>query len=169
MPELPSNTAMPTVIERAIPVDIPALVDLMNAFHAESSYGLDRKWAEASFERLLGDEQRGAAWLARQGKQSAGYVVLTLSHSMEFGGLAGVIDDLFVRPQFRRQRVGSALVSALFDACRTLHVAAIHVEVSPDNVGALALYQSFGLRGYSVERQTLTAELGMATHAGASQ
>jgi ribosomal protein S18 acetylase RimI-like enzyme len=156
---------MHTVIQRAGPADIPVLVELMSEFYAESGYALDRKWAGASFDRLLGDGERGAAWLARKDMESAGYVVLTLRHSMEFGGLAGMIDDLYVRPRFRRQRAGAALVSALFAACRQLHVVAVNVEVGPDNAGALALYRSFGLRGYSVERQTLTAELGIEAHA----
>ena len=159
---------MRAVIERAGAADIPVLIDLMSEFYAESAYALDRKWAEASFHRLLADETRGAAWLARRGAEPAGYVVLTLRHSMEFGGLAGVIDDVYVRPACRRQRVGFALISALFEACRSGCVAAVHVEVAPENVAAQALYRSFGLRGYSVERQTLTAELGLEAHAGGS-
>ena len=122
------------------------MVELMSQFYAESSYALDREWAAASFAQLLRDEARGAVWIARRGTEPAGHVVLTLRHSMEFGGSAGIVDDLFVRPQFRCQGVGSALLSALFDACRKLHVAAVHVEVGPGNVAASALYHAFGLR-----------------------
>jgi len=153
---------MQTIIERAGHADIPALVELMSQFYAESSYALDREWAAASFAQLLEDELRGAVWIARCGTDPAGHVVLALRHSMEFGGLAGVVDDLFVRPQFRRNGVGSALLSALFDACRKLHVAAVHVEVAPGNVAASALYQAFGLRGHSTERETLTVQLRAA-------
>ena len=149
---------MRTIIERAGHGDIPALVELMSQFYAESSYALDREWAAASFAQLLRDEARGAVWIARHGTEAAGHVVLALRHSMEFGGLAGVIDDLFVQPRFRRQGVGSALLSALLDVCRTLHVAAVHVEVGPGNVAASALYRAFGLRGHT-ERQTLTVEM----------
>jgi len=156
---------MQTIIERAGHADIPALVELMSQFYAESSYALDRAWAAASFAQLLEDEPRGAVWIARCGTDPAGHVVLALRHSMEFGGLAGVVDDLFVRPQFRRNGVGSALLSALFDACRKLHVAAVHVEVAPGNVAASALYQAFGLRGHSTERETLTVQLRAEEHA----
>jgi ribosomal protein S18 acetylase RimI-like enzyme len=155
---------MLTIIERAEQADIPTLVELMNQFYAESSYALDREWAAASFAQLLRDETRGAVWVARRGTEPAGHVVLALKHSMEFGGLAGVIDDLFVRPKFRRQGVGSALLSALFDACRKLRVAAVHVEVGPGNVAALALYQALGLRAHT-DRQTLTVQLGVEEHA----
>jgi GNAT superfamily N-acetyltransferase len=137
----------------------------MSQFYSESSYALDREWAAASFVQLLQDEARGAVWIARRGTEPVGHVVLALRHSMEFGGLAGVIDDLFVRTQFRRQGVGSALLSALFDACRKLHVAAVHVEVGPGNVAASTLYQAFGLRGHNTERQTLTVQLGVEEHA----
>jgi ribosomal protein S18 acetylase RimI-like enzyme len=156
---------MRTIIERAGHADIPVLVELMSQFHAESSYALDREWAAASFAQLLRDEQRGAVWIARCGADAAGHVVLVLRHSMEFGGLAGVVDDLFVRPQFRRQGVGSALLSALLEACRKLQVVAVHVEVGPDNVAASTLYQAFGLRGHSTERETLTVRLSVEEHA----
>ena len=147
------------MIERARHEDIPALVALMGEFYAESSYTLDCAWAEASFQRLLHDDTFGTAWLARDGGEPAGYVVLTLRYSMEFGALAGMIDDLFVRPRFRRKGAASALLTSLVDTCRKVHVAALHVEVDPGNAAATALYGKFGLRPYTVERQTLTLEL----------
>ena len=156
---------MRTTIEQANHADIPALVELMSQFYAESSYALDRDWAVASFVQLLRDKARGAVWIARCGTEPAGHVVLALKHSMEFGGLAGVVDDLYVRPQFRRQGVGSTLLSALLDACRTLQVAAVQVEVGPENVAALALYRAFGLRGHSTEREILTVQLSVKGHA----
>jgi len=147
------------MIERARVEDIPALVELMGEFHAESSYTLDREWAEASFQRLLHDDTFGTAWIAREAGEPAGYVVLTLRYSMEFGALAGMIDDLFVRPRFRRQGIASALLASLVATCRKVHVAAVHVEVDPGNAAACALYGKFGLRPYAVGRQTLTTEL----------
>jgi ribosomal protein S18 acetylase RimI-like enzyme len=155
-----------TVIDRAAPTDISALVELMSQFYAESNYALDRGWAAASFAQLLHDDSRGAAWIARFDGEPAGHIVLALRHSMEFGGLAGVIDDLFVRPEFRRRGIGSALTRALLQSCRTRQVRAVHVEVAPDNAAASTLYESFGLRAHNVERRTLTVQLGVEDHAG---
>ena len=135
----------------------------MGQFYAESSYALDADWAMASFERLLGDESRGAVWLARRETQATGYVVLTLKHSMEFGGVDAFIDDLFVQTSFRRQHVASALLSALFEHCRKIRAAAVHVEVGPDNAAARALYQAFGLS--SQGHEFLTAHISTEVHA----
>jgi ribosomal protein S18 acetylase RimI-like enzyme len=130
----------------------------MAEFYAESSYALDRSWAAKSFGLLFDDARRGGAWIARSGGANAGYVVLTLRHSMEFGAPDGFIDDLFVRPEFRRRGVASSLLSALFEQCRQDGVAALHVEVGEDNAAAGALYREFGLAANG--RRLLTAEIG---------
>ena len=154
---------MQSQVEKAEQSDIPALVELMSQFYAESSYPLDRAWAAASFGQLLSSELRGSAWIARRGTEAAGYVVVTLRHSMEYGGLVAFIDDLFVVANFRRQGIGSALLSTLFEACRKLKVAAAHVEVGSNNVAAEALYGRFGLAGDG--RRLLAVDLRKEGHA----
>jgi ribosomal protein S18 acetylase RimI-like enzyme len=144
---------------RATPEDIPCLVDMMARFYAESGFLLNRDWASASFAALLGDV-RGAAWIASHHDDPAGYVVLTLRHSMEYGGLDGFIDDLYVRPDRRRRGLGRAMLEALFAECRRRNVLALHVEAGQDNVAAQALYRSFGLGVLDDARQLLTARFG---------
>ncbi|HUL96810.1 MAG TPA: GNAT family N-acetyltransferase [Usitatibacter sp.] len=150
---------VPLAIASASTADIPTLVDLMREFYAESHYPLDGEWAASSFRRLLADPSRGGAWIARSAGEPAGHVVLALRHSMEFGGLAGVIDDLFVRPAFRRQGVGAALVRAVFEACQERQAAAIEVEVGTANVAAGRLYESFGLSPNDAGRRSLAIRL----------
>lgn len=146
-------------LERAGLADVPRLVNLMTEFYAESGRELDRRWAARSLEVLLRDGSKGTAWIAREGEEAAGHVVLTLRHSMEFGGLIGVIDDLFVRPRFRRQGIGTELLSAVLETAQSLHLAALQVEVDPANVAAMALYRAFGLIEQADGRRTLVARL----------
>ena len=84
--------------------------------------------------------------------------MLTIRFSMEYGGLDGFIDDLFVRPAHRRQGLGIAALKALFAECERRSVLAVHVEAGRDNVAAMALYGSYGLRDNG--RQMLTVRLG---------
>jgi ribosomal protein S18 acetylase RimI-like enzyme len=145
------------IVREAQTADIPALVSLMADFYAESNYRLDPDWARASFHRLLAGNDRGSAWIAFCGDAAAGYVVLTTRHSMEFGGPDGFIDDLFVRPAFRRAGIATTLLERLFDDCRQRGMLALHVEVGAENSAAQALYERFGLS--SDGRQHLTARL----------
>ena len=55
------------------------------------------------------------------------------------------IDDLFVKPEFRRQRIARALVSELFDECKRRRCKSLYVEVGDRNVPAIELYSQFGL------------------------
>ena len=121
---------------------------------------LDNEWAAGSFSTLLGDRTKGAAWIVSDGPEPAGYVVLTLRHSMEYGGQDAFIDDLYVRPRYRRQGLGRAALSALFADCEQRELSALHVEVSRNNPAAQALYRSFGLSVVDDARQTLTARFG---------
>jgi ribosomal protein S18 acetylase RimI-like enzyme len=59
------------------------------------------------------------------------------------GGL-GYIDDLFVKQDYRRRGVARAGLDVLLEDCRRRGCRAIHVEVAPDNVAAIALYRSSG-------------------------
>lgn len=125
--------------------DIPHLVDLMRDFYAEANYALDSEWARNSFHDLLENPLRGLVWIAFDDDLPVGHIVLTLRHSMEFGGIDGFVDDLFVKRTHRRRGFAKALLEALFSECEHRGVLAVHVETSTTNAGAVALYQSFGM------------------------
>jgi len=151
---------MTTATRKATLDDIPALVDMMQEFYAEADYSLDRQWAAASFSALLRDDSLGVVWIIADDSEPAGYVVLTVRFSMEYGGLDAFIDDLFIRPEWRRRGLGRAALRALFDECKRRQVLAVHVEVGHDNVAAKALYYSYGLKLGADGRQRLTVLLG---------
>jgi ribosomal protein S18 acetylase RimI-like enzyme len=140
-------TSLPptSVVRRATRSDVGTLVDLMRDFYAEANYSLDQKWAETSFLQLLGHAELGCVWLADCDSVAAGHAVLTLRYTMEHGSLSGYVDDLFVRPEFRRRGIARALLSELLDECKRRSCKSIYVEVADRNVPAIELYSQFGL------------------------
>ena len=139
--------------------DIPLLVSMMAESYAESDFPLDRVWASASFAALLADSSRGAVWIVSQESEPAGYVALTMRFSMEHGGLDAFIDDLFVRPAYRRRGLGHLALRATFAECRRRGALAVHVEVGQHNAAAQSLYASYGLALRNDHRQLLTVRL----------
>lgn len=146
-------------IRQACAADIPALVDLMEAFYAESSYPLDRAWAAKSFATLLAQPALGTVWVADNGRL-LGHAVLTVYYSMEFGAPAGAIDDLFVLATHRKRGIARALLRALLDDCAQRGCQSIRVEVGAGNDAATALYAAFGLQAYDDDRVTLHRDFG---------
>ena len=131
-------------IRHATAADVPTLVALMTAFYAESDFPLPGGPAARAFEALLADPRLGGAWLAEVGGVAVGHVVLTVCFSMEYGGLRGFIDDLYVRPDARGQGAGARLLATARAAAAERGVRALHVEVGPENETARRLYARAG-------------------------
>ena len=132
-------------VRRAESADVAALVLLMHDFYAEADHSLDHQWAAASFLQLLSRPDLGCVWLAHSGPLPVGHAVLTVRYTMEHGGLSGYVDDLYVKPEFRRMGAGDAMLNELFAECQARACRFVHVEVGAGNLPALGLYAKFGL------------------------
>ncbi len=134
----------------------------MSAFYAESNFRLDVDWAEAAFRRLFEDAALGCVWIAERSETPVGHVVLTLRYAMEHGALCGHIDDLYVKPESRRQGVARTLVSELVRECEKRNCKALFVEVGEENTPALRLYREFGIVPFEDGRTLLAGGIRCA-------
>ncbi|MCJ7744070.1 MAG: GNAT family N-acetyltransferase [Dehalococcoidales bacterium] len=144
-------------VKPATSADIEELVNLMAEFYRESGYRLNSELSRQALSKLVENPKLGQVWLLQCNNQVAGYVVLTLVFSMEYGGLAAFVDDLFVRSKFRRLGLGRCGLDALLAECRRRGVRAVHIEVGRNNKPAKKLYAKFGFRDN--DRQLLTLRL----------
>src|SRR5512134_3393296 len=124
--------------------DVPSLVALMEVFYAESEFPLPKGPATRAFQRLLDQPELGTVWLLENEGQPAGYVVLTVSYSMEFGGLRGFVDDRFVHPRCRRLGLATEALAEVRHECANRGVRALLVETGPDNDRAQRVYRRAG-------------------------
>jgi GNAT superfamily N-acetyltransferase len=147
--------------------DAETLLGLMQEFYQEDNISFDAGNARAALEPLLGSGAWGRVWVIRVGDVAAGYAVLTLGYSLEFGGHDAFVDELFVRPAYRGLGLGREALAVIERACRELGVRALHLEVGRGNARAQALYQQAGFadRGHFL----LTRRLDSAADSGDSQ
>jgi len=143
--------------------DIEVLLDLMAEFHEESGYRLNRELSRQAFGDLMEHPDFGRVWVLQHEHQAAGYVVLTVCFSMEYGRRVAFVDDLFVRPRFRRLGLGKSALEVLMAECRNRGVSAVLVEVGRSNEPARKLYARFGFRDN--DRQLLAVRLTEETTA----
>lgn len=153
---------MPTPSVRlAIEGDVPALVALMTVFYAESGFPLPAESAARTFRALIADPRLGHVLIMEVGALPAGFAVLTVSFSMEYGGLRGFVDDFFVAPEFRGRGVGAAALAEVERVGRAMGVRALLVEAGPDNDRALRVYRrhGFGETGHLLMVKPLAAAM----------
>src|SRR5260370_31117005 len=126
--------------------DVQKLVEMMDEFYSESSFTLNTARATAAFTALVGDERLGHVWIIESNAADVGYIVVTLCHSMTFGGIVAIVDDFFVRRTFRGAGLGKAGLEAVRSYCVSQGFRAIQVETSRDNAIAIAVYRRIGFR-----------------------
>ncbi len=108
--------------------DAEKLLPQVAAFHQEIGLNLDAAQREAAILPLLEGVPFGAIWLIGPRKAPVGYIVVSFGWSVEFGGMDGIIDELYVRPTVRKRGIGSEALSLLSKALKEAGVRALHLE-----------------------------------------
>lgn len=105
---------------------------------------------------LLAEPNRGRIVLFRRGGSLAGYALVIPFWSNEFGGTLLYVDELYVVPEARGQRIASAFFAYLRTE-RPFDAVALALEVTPKNERARRLYESVGFT--QRQHQTFTRRL----------
>lgn len=137
--------------------ELPDLLEMLAAFYVEEQLAHDPEGTSAAVKSLLGDPSAGAIWLLKCGGTVAGYLIASVGFSVEFGGRYVLLDELFIRPEFRghgQWRRGFAEVErwAVEQGIQTLRL-----EVNHHNSRAKGLYLGYGF--IDDERSILTKRL----------
>jgi ribosomal protein S18 acetylase RimI-like enzyme len=125
--------------------DIPTLLELMREFYPEQQMRLDEKAATAAAKELANDPALGEIYFIFRGVELAGYFALTFCFSLEFHGRFALLDELYVREGFRRQKLGKAAIALAEAICKKESIKALRLEVGQENAPARAFYRAAGL------------------------
>ncbi len=125
--------------------DLPTLLELMREFYPQHEMHLDEKAARTAAQKLISNPSLGEIYLIFRGSDLAGYFALTFCFSLEFHGRFALLDELYLRQAFRRQKLGQAVVAFAEGRCRETGIKALRLEVGQQNAAAQALYRAAGL------------------------
>ena len=137
---------MSAAIHLAKPEDLEKLDALVAAFHDENGISLAPEKRRAGLSPLLDGIPHGCAYLIGPPRAPIGYVIVSFGWSIEFGGLDGFIDELYVRPGVRRRGVAGEVLMALPRTLADAGMKAIHLEVDAANQTAKRLYTRAGFK-----------------------
>jgi ribosomal protein S18 acetylase RimI-like enzyme len=131
----------------AKPEDLTKLCDMVAAFHAEEGLKSTEDSRRAAIAPLLEGIPHGAAYLIGPVRSPIGYVIVTFGWSIEFGGMDGFIDEIFVRPTIRKRGIASEVLNNLPKALANAGLKALHLEVDRQNEATQRLYTRAGFKG----------------------
>ncbi|WP_299653242.1 N-acetyltransferase [uncultured Tateyamaria sp.] len=137
---------MSAVLTLATPEHFDRLDALVAAFHAEEGIDLASDARGAGIQPLLDGIPHGAVYLIGPPRAPIGYVVITFGWSIEFGGMDGFVDEIFIRPGVRGRGIATEVLLSLPRALGEAGVKALHLEVGADNVTAQRLYTRAGFK-----------------------
>jgi GNAT superfamily N-acetyltransferase len=126
------------------PFDLDVLANLVSEYYAFDHLNYDDKLARQALLELVSEERFGRVWLLQLEQEPIGYLVLTFGFIVEFRGRIAVIDEVYLRPNFRGRgyfRTALTFVEAL---CRELGVRCLRLEVETKNDRAQQTYHRAG-------------------------
>jgi ribosomal protein S18 acetylase RimI-like enzyme len=132
--------------------EIGTLLPLMREFYNQQHMAFDETVAGGALQKLINDPDLGQIYLIFRGPEVAGYFTLTFCFSLEFHGRFALLDELYIRGPFQRQKLGRAAVEFAQRVCRDAKIAALRLEVWTGNTGAQSLYKA---EGFNTEERFL--------------
>jgi ribosomal protein S18 acetylase RimI-like enzyme len=134
-------------IARARLTDLDELTEMFEAYRA--FYGCQRR--DADSRQFL--EQRltrgdSTILIARHGRVAAGFVQLYPCFSSLSIASVWILNDLYVKPEYRTAGIGRALLEAARRLGEETGAARLILETASDNVAARRLYEALG---YEIE------------------
>ncbi len=132
---------MSASLHLARPEHLDKLLSLVEAFHAEEGLQSSPELRRAGIEPLLQGIPYGAVYIIGPTRAPIGYIVMTFGWSVEFGGMDGFVDEIYVRPAVRGRGIATEVLIELPKTLAEAGIKALHLEVDRDNEQAQRLYQ----------------------------
>lgn len=140
------TAALRSVVRDATASDVPAVVALLARQLDEHDITLARDALERSVRTLLADPRLGHVLVAAVDGGIAGVAVLSFLFTLEHGGRAAWLDELYVADAQRGHGLGERLVEAALRLARERGCLALDLEVEPGHDAATRLYERLGFR-----------------------
>lgn len=126
--------------------DLPRLLPMVAAYHAEEGIQSDEAHLTAALTPLLEGTPLGVAYLIGPRRSPVGYIVISFGYSVELGGIDGVIDEFWIRPPVRGRGMGMDVLLGLVPALAQHGLCGLSLEVDRENTRAQRLYTRAGFR-----------------------
>ncbi|MGB7845988.1 MAG: GNAT family N-acetyltransferase [Candidatus Acidiferrum sp.] len=128
------------------PKDHKALLKLIVAYYRFDKIPYNLNSLSRGLDTLLRNLSQGQAWLMENLKKPIGYTILTYNFDLEYGGVEGMLTEVYVEKRFRDRGVGTLALYEVEDFCRERGIRAVELQVLSHNKHAESFYRKAGFR-----------------------
>ncbi len=128
------------------PKDHRTLLKFVMEYYRFDKIPFNRSSLSKGLDTLLRNLSQGQAWLMENHKKPVGYAVLTYNFDLEYGGVEGMLTDLYVSKRYRNRGIGSLALYEIEDFCRERGVRNIELQVLHHNAAAEIFYRKAGFQ-----------------------
>jgi ribosomal protein S18 acetylase RimI-like enzyme len=131
---------MSAALHLAKPEHLGKLLPLVAACHEETGLDSSAEQREAAIAPLLEGMPYGAVYIIGPTRAPIGYIVVTFSWSVAFGGMDGMVDEIYIRPAVRGRGIATEVLTELPKTLAEAGITALHLTVDQANEQAQRLY-----------------------------
>ena len=133
----------------ALESDIESLLAMMRDFYEFEHLPYDPVLLRKLLQKLMADDRLGRAIVFESRNEPIGYMVLGFGFSLEFHGRDCLIDEFYIRPEYRSRGIGASAVDFAFNLCQEQGIAAVHLEADHTNVRGHEFYKRLGFKDHA--------------------
>jgi GNAT superfamily N-acetyltransferase len=133
-------------IQTAQPADLAPILQLLRTQLEEHDVVLAEQALQHATQGLIEHHALGRILTARLGDDLVGVAVISFLWTLEHGGPAAWLDEVYVEPSRRGAGIGRKLVEAAMQVARDSGCIALDLEVDAGHEAAERLYERMGFR-----------------------
>ncbi len=131
-------------IKLATSNDIPAVIVLLERQLVEHDLGISSERIRDAIEGVISDRSRGFLLVANVHDITIGVAYVSFVWSIEHGGSAAWLEEMYVIPEWRNRGAGLALLRETLKQCKEAGCQAIDLEIAAAHEAAGRLYARMG-------------------------
>ena len=125
--------------------DINSIITLMKEFYEIEHLRFDKEKIADTLTAII-DTINCLIYFIKINNKEVGYFVITFGYSLEFYGRFALVDELYLREEFRGKGIGKSSLRFIEDTCRLDNVSAVRLEVNRINIKAMEIYKNTGFK-----------------------
>ncbi len=130
-------------IDRKHLIEIKPLWEELNNYHGQLSTNFKEHFNSFTFEKRISkltDKEYTSVFIASDSGTYIGYCIATTEKNK------GEIDSIYIKTDYRQQKIGSKLMQKALEWLNKLHLKEIDIYVAEGNEQVFPFYEKFGFK-----------------------